>query len=89
MKPGQTVMTYADPINQTHQIGYAKLIELVKDHGALERWKVEYVEGPTNECEILIKKSEHKIITTNKIIGKHLGDNVNNEFINSTDILLK
>lgn len=62
MKAGQIVMTYADPTNQTHPIGQAKLIELVKDHVNLERWKVSYLDGPNNECEILIKKQEHKVL---------------------------
>jgi hypothetical protein len=55
MKPGQIVMTYAVPIEKLHPIGEARLIKLLYTSGNLERWKVSYVNGPTNECEVWIK----------------------------------
>lgn len=62
MKTGQIIMSYADPLEQTHPIGKVLLISLIKDYILLERWKVTYVDGPANECEILIKKQEHKVL---------------------------
>jgi hypothetical protein len=58
MKPGQIVMTYANAKEQLHPIGEACLIKLLYTFGNLERWKVSYVNGPTNECDVWIKVGE-------------------------------
>ena len=67
MKPNQIVQTYADPMEERYPIGLVQLIEFVREYGELECWKVHYVNGPLNECNILIKKRIPKGLLTNAV----------------------
>lgn len=54
-KPDDIVEAFADPISQQHSNGCVRLIELIRDYGVIQKWKVAYVNVPKMEFEIFIK----------------------------------